>query len=126
MTNGQRPASGLSRRRGLRFLGCMLMASVAFGGGVDGTLPSISAGETTHWAFQPLAGFAPPNVVHADRVRTPVDAFVLAKLEARGLGFSSDADRIALMRRAYFDLLGLPPDPREVDAFLSDDAPQAF
>jgi hypothetical protein len=67
-----------------------------------------------------------PRVRHADRVRTPVDAFLLARLEDRGLTFSAEADRITLLRRACLDLLGLRPAPEEVDAFLADDRPDAY
>ncbi len=59
-------------------------------------------------------------------MRTPVDAFVLAKLEERGLGFSAPANRRELIRRVTFDLLGLPPDPADVEAFVSDPAPDAY
>jgi hypothetical protein len=78
------------------------------------------------WSFRKLDRPAAPRVENADRVRTPVDAFLLAKLEAKGLAFAPDADRITLVRRAYFDLTGLPPAPEEVDAFLKDSAPGAF
>jgi hypothetical protein len=60
------------------------------------------------------------------RARTPIDAFLLARLEAKGLGCSPEADRITLMRRAYLDLWGLPPAPADVDAFRADDRPDAF
>ena len=56
----------------------------------------------------------------------PIDAFILARLEAKGLTFSPPADRATLMRRAYFDLTGLPPEPAEVKAFLADNAPDAY
>jgi hypothetical protein len=67
-----------------------------------------------------------PHVRHAERVRTPVDAFLLARLEGKGLTFAADADRTTLLRRACLDLLGLPPAPEEVDAFLADDRPDAY
>jgi hypothetical protein len=59
-------------------------------------------------------------------VRTPVDAFVLAALEAKGLTPSPAADRLTLLRRLTFDLHGLPPTPAEVEAFLKDDSPDAY
>src|SRR5438270_7086673 len=62
-----------------------------------------------HWAFQKLAATKVPRVGNIGRVRTPVDAFVLAKLEAKKLTFAPDADRYAVIRRLSFDLLGLPP-----------------
>ena len=62
----------------------------------------------------------------AGRVRTPVDAFVLARLENKGLTFSPDASNLTLVRRAYFDLIGLPPTPEELHAFLEDTKPGAY
>jgi mono/diheme cytochrome c family protein len=80
----------------------------------------------SHWAFRPPGRPAIPHVRAADRVRTPVDAFVLARLEAKGLTLSADADRGTLLRRVYFDLLGLPPAPEDVDSFLADGRPDAY
>src|SRR5438876_63666 len=72
-----------------------------------------------HWAFQKLAlPAAVPRVKDGRRVRNPVDAFVVAKLEVKGLRFAPDADRHTLARRASLDLLGLPPTPDEVQAFV--------
>jgi hypothetical protein len=78
------------------------------------------------WSFRKLQQPAVPRVQNARRVRTPVDAFLLAKLEAKGLTFAPDADHITQVRRAYFELTGLPPAPEEVDAFLNDSAPGAY
>jgi hypothetical protein len=80
-----------------------------------------------HWAFPPLRPTAPPPV--ADRAawcRTPVDRFILAALEGHGLLPNPAADRRTLIRRASFDLLGLPPEPEEVDAFVNDPDPEAY
>jgi hypothetical protein len=88
--------------------------------------PPESPPKETHWAFRPPGRPPVPHVHAADRVRNPVDAFLLAALEARGLTFSPDADRVTLVRRAYFDLLGLPPAPEDVDAFLADARPGAY
>ena len=79
-----------------------------------------------HWAFQPVAARAVPAVKQAGWVRNPIDAFILARLEAQGLTPAPAASKAALLRRAYFDLIGLPPTPEEVDAFLADDRPTAF
>jgi hypothetical protein len=79
-----------------------------------------------HWAFQPLSQPAVPVVNDKSRVRTDIDAFVLARLEERGLTFSPDAEPPALVRRVYFDLLGLPPSPEEIDALVKDPSPQAY
>jgi hypothetical protein len=81
---------------------------------------------SSHWAFQPPQRPAVPKVKSAARVRTPIDAFVLAELEKKGLTFSPDADKVTLLRRAYFDLIGLPPTPKEVDEFLADKLPNAY
>lgn len=87
---------------------------------------SISSEEALHWAFQPLGRVDPPSVKNAGRVRNAIDRFVLAKLEAKGLSLGPDADRLTLIRRATFDLLGLPPSPGEVDGFLKDAAADAY
>ncbi|MCS6777287.1 MAG: DUF1549 domain-containing protein, partial [Chthonomonadaceae bacterium] len=64
-----------------------------------------------HWAYQPLRKVSPPPVRNRSWVRTPIDAFILARLEAKGLRPAPEADRRTLIRRAYYDLLGLPPTP---------------
>jgi len=79
-----------------------------------------------HWAFQPLNRPELPKVNNADWVQTPIDRFILAKLEAEGLKPAPPADKRTLIRRATFDLTGLPPSPEEVAAFLADDHPDAF
>ncbi|MFO0863177.1 MAG: DUF1549 domain-containing protein [Gemmataceae bacterium] len=87
---------------------------------------SVSPEEASHWAYQPIRVNQPPTVKTANRVRNPIDAFLLAKLEEKGLGFSSEADRVVLIRRATFDLHGLPPTTDEVEAFLKDASPDAY
>src|SRR6266540_1813783 len=82
--------------------------------------------ERGHWAFQKMAHSKPPNVEVADRVRNPIDAFVLAQLAAKALKPAPPADKVTLIRRATFDLTGLPPTLEEVDAFLADNSPKAF
>ncbi len=79
-----------------------------------------------HWAFQPIRSPVIPAVKTVARVATPVDAFVLARLEAAGIAPSPLADRRTLLRRATFDLHGLPPTPAEVTAFEEDSEPDAF
>src|SRR6185503_244403 len=64
-----------------------------------------------HWAFQPVKKPAVPPVQDASWIKTPVDNFVLAKLEASGMIPNSAADKATLIRRVYFDLIGLPPHP---------------
>jgi hypothetical protein len=79
-----------------------------------------------HWSFIPPVRSAPPAVKNDHWVRNPVDAFVVARLEREGLSPSPEADRVTLLRRASFDLTGLPPAPAEVDAFLADQSPGAY
>jgi hypothetical protein len=83
------------------------------------------AGGETWWSLRPLVRPAVPAT--RDRwARTPVDAFVLAALAARGLRPSAEADRATLIRRLSFELHGLPPAPDEVSAFLADSRPDAY
>jgi len=82
--------------------------------------------EREFWAFQPPADKKPPAVRDVSWPRTPVDFFILAALEQRGLKPAPPADKRTLIRRATFDLTGLPPTPAEIEAFVLDDAPDAF
>ncbi len=79
-----------------------------------------------HWAWQPLTKPAVPEVKNAAWCQTPVDNFILAQLDEKGLKPNPIADKRTLIRRATFDLIGLPPTVAEVDAFLADDSPDAF
>ena len=88
--------------------------------------PPLSRADREYWAFRKLAAPDSPRVHQAERVRTPVVAFLLEKQEEKGIGFSADAGRLFLMRRLYLDLIGLPPSPEEVDAFLADRSPLAY
>ncbi len=88
--------------------------------------PLVTDADRAFWAFRaPVAAPVPP-VTARDRVRTPIDAFLLSLLEGKGLTFSSDASRLALLRRATLDLVGLPPAPDEIEAFLTDTKPDAY
>lgn len=78
------------------------------------------------WSFQPLTPISPPEVKNAAWTRNPVDRFVVAKHEELGLKPNGPIAREKLIRRAYFDLIGLPPSPEQVDAFVKDESPQAF
>jgi hypothetical protein len=78
------------------------------------------------WSFQRVKPQTPPTIHHAAWARTPIDAFIAAKLESKNIEPAAPADKITLLRRATFDLTGLPPTPEEVDAFLADHTPQAF
>ncbi len=79
-----------------------------------------------HWAFTPIVRPPLPAVKCADWVRNPIDQFVLAALEAGGIDPSPEADRRALVRRVYLDLLGLPPSLEELDALLDDESADAY
>ncbi|MBI3878183.1 MAG: PSD1 domain-containing protein [Verrucomicrobia bacterium] len=80
-----------------------------------------------HWAFQPVSAPPMPQVKDSKHwARTPLDKFVLAKLEAKNIEPSPLADKRTLIRRATFDLIGLPPSPQEVADFLADNSPTAF
>ena len=78
------------------------------------------------WAFRHPVRPAVPRVKATEQVRTPLDAFLLAKLEDKGARFNPDALKHILIRRVYFDLLGLPPDPQAVEAFLEDQRMDAY
>ena len=80
----------------------------------------------THWAFIPPERPALPPVSDPEWVRNPIDAFILSRLDAEGLGPSAEADRATLLRRVTLDLTGLPPTPAELAAFLGDDSPDAY
>jgi len=82
--------------------------------------------ERSHWSFQPIKRPPLPLVKAADRVATPIDAFLLAELERAGLSFSPEADRATLIRRLSFDLAGLPPTPEDVERFVADPSPDAY
>ncbi len=84
------------------------------------------AARAQHWSFRPLAEVSPPEVANAGWIQTPVDRFILARLEAADLAPAPPADKRTLLRRVTFDLTGLPPTPAEIDAFLADDSPAAY
>jgi hypothetical protein len=94
----------------------------------DGKLAnaSVAAIRERHWAFRPVRMPDIPAVSHSADVQNPVDAFVLAKLEDKGLSLSAPAERRTLIRRVTFDLTGLPPTPAQVEAFVNDPAPDAY
>jgi hypothetical protein len=93
------------------------------------TSPVIVGQEELHWSFRKPVRGEPPAIAsleNAARVRNPIDQFVLEQLEDAGLEPAPPADRLTLVRRAYFDLLGLPPSPDQVDAFLADESLEAW
>ncbi len=91
----------------------------------NGGSPRVEEGRN-FWSFQPPRRPEVPGVEREAWVRTPIDAFVLARLEAAGLEPSPPASRRVLLRRACYDLTGLPPTPAQVEAFLADSSPGAF
>src|SRR5207244_583482 len=82
--------------------------------------------EPSWWSFRKPKHFPVPEVRDRAWVKNPIDAFILAKLEEKGLHPAPPADRRTLIRRAYFDLIGLPPSPEEVTTFVNDSSPNAF
>lgn len=86
----------------------------------------ISDKDRAHWAYQPVKRPAVPGVKATNWVRNPIDAFILAKLEEKGLSPAPAASKHELGRRLYYDLTGLPPTPAEIEAFVGDTAPDAY
>ena len=106
-----------------RFVQLATMLLVCF------SMPTQAVEPATHWSFRkpvrpPVPGQA--ALEYGDRVRNPIDAFVLEKLQEAGLPPAPQADRYTLVRRAYCDLLGLPPTPEQIDKFVGDDSPAAW
>ena len=105
---------------------------IALGAAAPDAGPAVPGGSAIwdrarqHWAFQPVKRPSPPTVKDGDWARTPLDLLVLAGLEAKGLTPSPAADRRTLIRRVYFDLVGMPPMAAEVAAFIGDRTPEAF
>ena len=87
---------------------------------------SVSAQDRSFWSFQPISNPVPPQVKDNGWPRSSIDRFVLAKLEENGLAPAHFADKTTLIRRAYFDLIGLPPTAEQIEAFDRDDPPDAF
>lgn len=79
-----------------------------------------------YWAFQPVHRTDPPAVKRHGWVANPIDAFIASKLDAKGLQPAAEADRVTLIRRLSFDLIGIPPTPEEVDAFVVDKSTNAY
>ncbi|HTI49296.1 MAG TPA: DUF1549 domain-containing protein, partial [Planctomycetaceae bacterium] len=86
----------------------------------------LAARKAAQWAFQPIRSQTPQAVKDNAWAKSPIDRFILSKLEAAGLKPAPAAEKHTLLRRVTFDLIGLPPTPAELAAFLADDSPQAF
>ncbi|HJT76267.1 MAG TPA: DUF1549 domain-containing protein, partial [Gemmataceae bacterium] len=94
-----------------------------------GVLPGLCAAADPpedHWSFRPVVRPAVPAVAAPGWARNPIDRFILARLEKDHLAPSAEADRATLIRRLKFDLLGLPPTPEEITAFVHDPRPDAY
>ncbi len=89
-------------------------------GGIAWGASTTNAVRRDHWAWKPPVRPELPVVRRADRIRSPIDRFIVARLEKEGLNLSPEADRITLLRRLHLDLTGLPPTPSEVDRFMAD------
>jgi mono/diheme cytochrome c family protein len=87
---------------------------------------SISPEDRAFWSFRPIGDPPAPVVKNPGWCKDPIDGFILSKLEKNGLHPVAPADKRTLLRRATFDLIGLPPTPEEIDAFLADNSPDAF
>ena len=117
---------------GILMMGLMAATVVMAANGTTPPAPSAPAPtsapapKSAWWAYQPLQNASVPQTKHADWARTPIDSFVLAKLEDKNLGPSADADRATFIRRATLDVWGLIPTPEEVDAFVKDRSPDAY
>lgn len=79
-----------------------------------------------HWSYRPVARPEIPAVKQREQVRSPIDAFILAQLDSRGAGLSPEAERATLIRRLYFDLIGLPPSPDELRELVADKREDAY
>jgi len=88
--------------------------------------PTLAEIGKTHWSFQPLKRPTVPRVKQTAWVRTPIDAFILARLESKGMKPNPSATRRELIRRVSYDITGLPPTPEEVAAFIADKSPNAY
>ncbi len=86
---------------------------------------AITEEERSHWAFQPIVRPKLPTITGQD-LPNPIDSFIAEKLQTKKLPFSPEADKATLLRRVYFDLIGLPPSPSDVEGFLADESPDAY
>ncbi len=93
---------------------------------VENSKIGIKDSERLHWAFQPIGRSKPPSVKNGWQVRNEIDRFVLKRLEKEGLKLSDEAEKTTLIRRLSLDLIGLPPTPAEIDAFLADRSRDAY
>lgn len=102
--------------------------AVELGHGSDdtGSEPAVNEQTKSFWSFQPAVRPDVPRTKNSTWVTNPIDAFILARLEDAGLSPAQPATKEALLRRAYYDLIGLPPTPKQVQEFLRDEDPLAY
>jgi mono/diheme cytochrome c family protein len=91
-----------------------------------GATPGATGAQPVHWAWQSVRSFEPPQTQNRNWARTPIDAFVLERLEREGIEPSPEASRTTLARRLYLDLTGLLPSPKDVAEFLADNRPESY
>ena len=91
-----------------------------------GVVPHRPEPSRRFWSFEPVHDVPAPAGPDSELARSPIDRFLLHELQKQALSFAGPADKRTLIRRATFDLTGLPPTPEEIDAFLVDDSPDAF
>lgn len=89
-------------------------------------ISNLKSQPTNHWAYQPLRQSSPPTAKDSSWPRASLDRFILAKLEEKQIRPNPEADRATLLRRAYYDLIGLPPTPEQIDDFVKDSSADAF
>ena len=104
----------------------LIILFLLFSGSVVTAADQRVARKGQHWAFRTVRAPAAPRVSKLSRARTPIDAFVLARLQVSGLELSADADRQTLLRRVHLDLTGLPPTVEEIEAWRTDERPDAY
>src|SRR5215210_5626596 len=125
---GRKPARGGATASGCAAIFCAIWAGILLAAG-SARAAEAAGNSADHWSYKPLVRPAVPDVSGSrfrGWVRTPIDAFILAELESRGMYPSPPADKRTLLRRVYFDLTGLSPTPQDVSAFLADPSSDAY
>src|SRR5262249_45657867 len=118
---------GMKLSRALSSTACLLvLGALSLSSASESAAKKAKSSEQKHWAFRPVRQHTVPVVRAASWVRNPIDAFVLARLEKNKLKPAPVAGQRTLLRRVYLDLIGLPPTPREMRAFLEDPSPDPY